>query len=449
MKKILFILLLMFSFSFVNASSSVIKEKIENTLEIEYLSNLLLYKDKYFVVNYDNSFYKIALYDQNGEVIISKNSTDFGFKSWEGFYFCSTDNEYIYCIVSYEHLIKLDENLDAVNIVDVWGVDSGYAPIISAAEGNNAYYFREDSYSLILYDWIIKVNKDINSYEFDEYSVDNVKYNLPNYYDLLYNGYFGEVAGDVLQFSPDINIYSFDHSLDNKKILVSSYFDFCNIPGDHKELDNCGDERPILTLIDNIDKKVLWNKYFDEYSYVSNVEIYGDYLIFVGYFEDKTSELVVLDNFGEELDKIKLEGHLLYVNSNDSEIAGILETEDELKLVSYYFPTLVNINILSGKGILEIIGGEKTGDLVTINVEPKEGYEVEELIVTDKDGNKIEVKNNQFILPYGSVNVDVKFYVINPNTFTDIVLIFKCFLIFLLSFVFIKRACKKIQFLLN
>jgi hypothetical protein len=69
----------MFSFSFVNASSSVIKEKIENTLEIEYLSDLLLYKDKYVVIDYDNSFSKIALYDQKGEVIISKNPTDFYF----------------------------------------------------------------------------------------------------------------------------------------------------------------------------------------------------------------------------------------------------------------------------------------------------------------------------------------------------------------------------------
>lgn len=54
------------------------------------------------------------------------------------------------------------------------------------------------------------------------------------------------------------------------------------------------------------------------------------------------------------------------------------------------------------------------GDTVTVSPEPDEGYEVDEIIVTDKDGNTVEVTRNpdgsySFTQPEGAVTIEVTF----------------------------------------
>ena len=56
----------------------------------------------------------------------------------------------------------------------------------------------------------------------------------------------------------------------------------------------------------------------------------------------------------------------------------------------------------------------EAGDTVTVNPEPDEGYEVDEIIVTDKDGNPVEVTRNpdgsySFTQPEGAVTIEVTF----------------------------------------
>ena len=56
----------------------------------------------------------------------------------------------------------------------------------------------------------------------------------------------------------------------------------------------------------------------------------------------------------------------------------------------------------------------ESGDTVTVNPEPDEGYEVDEIIVTDKDGNPVEVTRNpdgsySFTQPEGAVTIEVTF----------------------------------------
>ncbi|MBQ8534527.1 MAG: hypothetical protein IJ463_02455 [Bacilli bacterium] len=61
---------------------------------------------------------------------------------------------------------------------------------------------------------------------------------------------------------------------------------------------------------------------------------------------------------------------------------------------------------------------------VELKVTPKDGYSVEEIIVTDINGNRIEVTNNKFIKPLNDVTVEVKYvkgeYLPIPDTFLNI-----------------------------
>ena len=67
----------------------------------------------------------------------------------------------------------------------------------------------------------------------------------------------------------------------------------------------------------------------------------------------------------------------------------------------------------------------ETGDTVTVNPEPDEGYEVDEIIVTDKDGNPVEVTRNpdgsySFTQPEGAVTIEVTFRPASGLPFTDV-----------------------------
>ncbi|MDD5908285.1 MAG: S-layer homology domain-containing protein [Clostridia bacterium] len=69
----------------------------------------------------------------------------------------------------------------------------------------------------------------------------------------------------------------------------------------------------------------------------------------------------------------------------------------------------------------------RKGDTVTITPKPEDGYTVEQILVTDKDGNPVKVTNNgdgtfSFTQPAGKVNVEVTFMEDNSmlNFFVDV-----------------------------
>ena len=67
----------------------------------------------------------------------------------------------------------------------------------------------------------------------------------------------------------------------------------------------------------------------------------------------------------------------------------------------------------------------EAGDTVTVNPEPDEGYEVDEIIVTDKDGNPVEVTRNpdgsySFTQPEGAVTIEVTFRPASGLPFADV-----------------------------
>ena len=51
----------------------------------------------------------------------------------------------------------------------------------------------------------------------------------------------------------------------------------------------------------------------------------------------------------------------------------------------------------------------RTDENVSLNVNPKEGYKLKTLVVTDDKGNNVPVNNNQFTMPAGNVNVNAEF----------------------------------------
>ena len=59
----------------------------------------------------------------------------------------------------------------------------------------------------------------------------------------------------------------------------------------------------------------------------------------------------------------------------------------------------------------------KTGEKVSLNVNPREGYKLKTLVVTDGKGNNVPVNKNQFTMPAGKVSVSAEFEKIEEKTY--------------------------------
>jgi len=104
-----------------------------------------------------------------------------------------------------------------------------------------------------------------------------------------------------------------------------------------------------------------------------------------------------------------------------------------------YFNTLYKITTQTdGNGTLaSSFDVASSGESVTFTVTPNEGYVLDAVKVTDKDGNTITFAFNTFTMPSADVIVEAYFKVENPNTqnilsFTALILAVVCGLVFLI-----------------
>ena len=82
------------------------------------------------------------------------------------------------------------------------------------------------------------------------------------------------------------------------------------------------------------------------------------------------------------------------------------------------------VNSSNGEVTYETKVDEDGRSYVELKVVPKDGYSVEEIIVTDANGNRIEVIDNKFYIPVSDIKVEVKYvngeYLPIPDTFLGI-----------------------------
>lgn len=88
----------------------------------------------------------------------------------------------------------------------------------------------------------------------------------------------------------------------------------------------------------------------------------------------------------------------------------------------------------------------KNGEIVTYNVEAKEGYKLDKVIVTDEFGNSIEIKDSTFTMPSANVTVEAVFVVENPNTSVFLTVSVACILTFVCYFFIVLKNMKVKQY---
>ena len=141
----------------------------------------------------------------------------------------------------------------------------------------------------------------------------------------------------------------------------------------------------------------------DGYSFHS-ISISGNEL-FLNYFYNRCEERIIMRNERDVIDDV--------ANS------AIARYNILLKYTLEYDIETVSSN--EGEFTYENKVDENGESYVELKITPKDGYSVEEIIVTDSNGERIEVTNNKFYRPLNDVKIEVKYvkgeYLPIPDTF--------------------------------
>ncbi len=155
----------------------------------------------------------------------------------------------------------------------------------------------------------------------------------------------------------------------------------------------------ILVKKYDIDLNLTWTKEANKKSVFMGFDIdgYNNY-IFVGGIETKIRKSTKDSSFSVALLKAYI---------------------DQAYIVKYSSDYMINKET-EGKGTIEVnLDNAKAGDEINISATPGEGYRIDKIIVTDKDGNVIKVSGNKFVMPNSDVTVKVIFTnspLVNPKT---------------------------------
>lgn len=129
-----------------------------------------------------------------------------------------------------------------------------------------------------------------------------------------------------------------------------------------------------------------------------------------------------------------------------------LENEDEyLKTI---LPAVLKYNFIYSVDTKENDNGSitvdkessKNGEIVKFTVQPKEGYKLDKVIVTDEQGNKIVVTDNSFTMPNANVTIEAIFVVDNPNTSVFLSIAVACIIAFACYFFIVLKNMKIKQY---
>lgn len=178
-------------------------------------------------------------------------------------------------------------------------------------------------------------------------------------------------------------------------------------------LKNIQDIRDVVELVDTVDNRIQINTDILIYDLEGNLvqTIHGEDNLFINLHDSESG--FITTNIGKINEYINDQ----QVISGTSSVQTIPVTmSTEVWHLSNSIETTVR-----GEGTIEVVEASRPGDPVTFVVEPKEGYVLSVIKVTDENGNVLTFTDNTFTMPNANVKIEAVF-IKNPET-TDIAVI--------------------------
>lgn len=461
-KKMLFaVLLICCSFLMVNAKENdVFKYDVTVESKAEYwnavIHNIAYYEQGYIVTDvYDSSNYfstKITKYNKNGKVVKEKILEDIGVT------YVEVHGDYIYIVslvlVDYDAVAYVAKmNMDFEVISEYYDYDRdigndvyGYVSTSNILSTISSYFtFEDDKTILLTYSGLLFLNAEFNKVDF--LSLDESNDEVTGILNKMYSYNFDRIEGlsdsgyDIYScaFTDDVeyyiarkngNLYMMAYRSDKKLFtktlsndLYSSKNIFMNVVDDYVAVmsdekiyiyDFNGNIVQVITLEDALAKN---DNTLDENNYYvfNNLRVGTNGFMYsiceIDYDESKSVPSY------NACDRFVLENGTTVVN--DSKDTLVVYPDVNYYNQSWYLPVNISTEV-SGKGKVEVIETTRYGEMVTFVVVPEDGYKLESVKVTDKDGNSVVFTDYEFKMPSTDVVIEAVFVVDNPNTLVGI-----------------------------
>ena len=388
-------LMKLFIFIFICFMPFIVDAETKLTYEwkVEDLYYITSVDGKYYF--YDNmDDYYVNIYDKDGNFLVNKDS---GFEDVENI----AD---IYNNKLYSTMMFLDESQIKYN-----------------SKLNKYYTTYLFNGEVILYN--DKTNSESIMYEFDNSEdEDEIKELIGKEYDIytdlrskgLIVGIIDYEEGHYISYSIDqdngmsVNIFN-----ENLETVFEKKFEEFFLPP-VKIYNNkiyFVDEESVLNIYD-----LKGNVLFTRNLYLDMNELYKDHYLYPVRIDVEHNNLVVL--FEHYLNDPKGMKARTFDKNN---IFDMGRQGSSLVTVKFNIESDIEfVNSNNGETIGEKKIDEFDREYVELRIEPKAGYIVDEIIVTDAYGNRIEVTDNKFYMPSSDVKVEVKYkggeYLPIPNT---------------------------------
>ena len=386
-------LMKLFIFIFICFMPFIVDAETKLTYEwkVEDLYYITSVDGKYYF--YDNmDDYYVNIYDKDGNFLVNKDS---GFEDVENI----AD---IYNNKLYSTMMFLDDSQIKYN-----------------SKLNKYYTTYLFNGEVILYN--DKTNSESIMYEFDN-SEDEIKELIGKEYDIytdlrskdLIVGIIAYENGHYISYSIDqdngmsVNIFN-----ENLEPVYEKKFEEFFLPP-VKIYNNkiyIIDEESVLNIYD-----LKGNVLFTRNLYLDMNEIYKDHYLYPCRIDVEHNNLVIqFEHYLNEPTGMKArtfdKNNIFDMGRQGSSLVAVkFKIESDIEFV----------NSNNGEAIGEKKIDEFDREYVELRIEPKAGYIVDEIIVTDAYGNRIEVTDNKFYMPSSDVKVEVKYkggeYLPIPNT---------------------------------
>ena len=298
------------------------------------------------------------------------------------------------------------------NYYNIYGTDYGFlydeenGKLFTVQYDRNQFGYENSNGDHIVYNFNddLSYTKKLLGKMYDVYNkASDFGITIENIYD--YNGFYGVIYCDS-NFNYSLSIY------DSNLNIIKTYT--------NEELDNIFS----LYVYDNMIYEMVSNRTINILK--ANGELYDTVTIDHEILNEQDGTLCG-DYY---VQKIYVENGLLYImyNSSDCRIANYdlfdFTKKGRARQMTLIYSLDYNINKVEPKfGDFTYTSkvDEEGREYVELNIKPDEGYSVENIIVTDVNGNRIDVTNNKFYVPLSDVDIEVKFikgqYIQIPNTF--------------------------------
>lgn len=406
-------------------------EKVKEITTDEIIGYIYTTNNNQVVARYYNdNLYKFEIYDEDLNMLTSFTSNYSSPIIGKDYYITRAYANSIYTYTTYDFNNKQQGTYQT-------SLDSDE----QSTDGTNLFLYRWGEQNLVkINPNTLKVEKEIiTPIEIDDINIINDKVYIIDYNKYYYSDINLNEFTEITEDEYEKEFYNYYNEVREDSISEEEYQKFISYI--LKELNISNDELFIDYAIESNNQ------------YYTIIEKEGNNLSIV-YTDKEFTELKIMNIKNDEIKINRPFGNAdIYANKNGISVlistinncpVSIIQYDCSPNVIFQTYTPIYNIETKTdGNGTVKVLSTAKSGEGVTFEITPKEGYVLGVVKVTDKDGNVLTFTDYKFTMPSSDVTIEATFLPENPETSDLITYIILLFGLTTLFIIYIKNEQKR------